>query len=169
MDPAGRERLYHLIQTAAHRLKTRADRESQQTGGVTAAQAAVMFVIDADPATTQKRVADALRLNESAVTGMVGRLLEAGYVTRASSETDGRAWTLSLTPNGAAALKRFRENLDRLNADMTAALGGEAEVARFAAGLRAILAGADGREAQASSPQAPTAAIAANKLVDGKR
>ena len=45
MDPAGRERLYHLLQTAAHRLKIRADRDSQKAGGVTAAQAAVMLVI----------------------------------------------------------------------------------------------------------------------------
>lgn len=147
MDPAGRERLYHLLQTAAHRLKTRADRDSQGVAGVTAAQAAVMFVIARERATTQRRVAEQLKLNESAVTGMVGRLLEAGFVARAPSPTDGRAWTVSLTPAGEAALERFRVNLDALNAEITAALGGEAEVARFADGLRAILEIAPSREA----------------------
>ena len=147
MDPAGRERLYHLLQTAAHRLKTRADRDSQGVAGVTAAQAAVMFVIARERATTQRRVADQLKLNESAVTGMVGRLMEAGFVARTPSPTDGRAWTVTLTPAGEAALDRFRVNLDALNADITAALGGEAEVARFADGLRAILEIAPSREA----------------------
>lgn len=147
MDPAGRERLYHLLQTAAHRLKTRADRDSQGVAGVTAAQAAVMFVIARERATTQRRVAEQLRLNESAVTGMVGRLMEAGFVARTPSPTDGRAWTVTLTPAGEAALDRFRVNLDALNADITAALGGEAEVARFADGLRAILEIAPSREA----------------------
>lgn len=147
MDPAGRERLYHLLQTAAHRLKTRADRDSQGVAGVTAAQAAVMFVIARERATTQRRVAEQLKLNESAVTGMVGRLMEAGFVARAPSPTDGRAWTVTLTPAGEAALDRFRVNLDALNAEITAALGGEAEVARFADGLRAILEIAPSREA----------------------
>lgn len=147
MDPAGRERLYHLLQTAAHRLKTRADRDSQGVAGVTAAQAAVMFVIARERATTQRRGAEQLKLNESAVTGMVGRLMEAGFVARAPSPTDGRAWTVTLTPAGEAALDRFRVNLDALNAEITAALGGEAEVARFADGLRAILAIAPSREA----------------------
>ena len=139
MDPSGRERLYHLLQTAAHRLKVMADRDSQDAAGVTAAQAAVMFVIAREGATTQRRVAGQLKLNESAVTGMVGRLMEAGYVQRAPSPTDGRAWQVSLTSQGEAALDQFRVNLDALNRQVTEALGGEAEVVRFAAGLRAIL------------------------------
>lgn len=147
MDPSGRERLYHLLQTAAHRLKTRADRDSQGSAGVTAAQAAVMFVIQREGGTTQKAVARQLKLNESAVTGMVGRLMEAGLVSRAPSATDGRAWTVALSPEGEAALDRFRVNLDALNADLTAALGGEAEVARFGRMLRAILEMPGSREA----------------------
>ena len=139
MDPAGRERLYHLLQTAAHRLKTRADRDSQGVAGVSAAQAAVMFVIAREKGTTQRRVAEQLKLNESAVTGMVGRLMDAGFVARTPSPTDGRAWQVALTPAGQVALDRFRGSLDRLNDELTAALGGEAQVVRFAEDLRAIL------------------------------
>lgn len=139
MDPAGRERLYHLLQTAAHRLKTRADRDSQGVAGVSAAQAAVMFVIQREGGATQRRVAAQLKLNESAVTAMVGRLMEAGFVDRAPSATDGRAWTVSLTPAGTTALETFRVSLDAMNAEITAALGGEAAVVRFAEGLRALL------------------------------
>lgn len=139
MDPSGRERLYHLLQTAAHRLKIRADRESQAMAGISAAQSAVMFLIAREPGTTQRRVAEQLKLNESAVTGMVGRLMTAGYVARAPSPTDGRAWTVTLTPEGEQALEQFRVSLDLLNRDLTAALGGEAEVVTFAASLKAIL------------------------------
>ena len=140
MDPAGRERIYHLLQTAAHGLKTRADREAQAAAGVSAAQAAVLLVIRAQPGATQRRVAEQLRLNESAVTAMVGRLIAAGLVTRDPSPTDGRAWTLALTATGEAALGEFRRCLDKLNRDLTTALGGEAEVGRFAEALRAVLA-----------------------------
>lgn len=139
MDPAGRERLYHLLQTAAHRLKTRADRDSQGVAGISAAQAAVMFVIQREGGATQRRVAEQLKLNESAVTAMVGRLMEAGLVDRTPSATDGRAWTVSLTAAGAAALEVFRVSLDAMNAEITAALGGEEAVVRFAEGLRALL------------------------------
>ena len=139
MDPAGRERLYHLLQTAAHRLKTRADRDSQGVAGISAAQAAVMFVIQREGGATQRRVAEQLKLNESAVTAMVGRLMEAGLVDRAPSATDGRAWTVSLTETGTAALEIFRVSLDAMNAEITAALGGEEAVVRFAEGLRALL------------------------------
>jgi DNA-binding MarR family transcriptional regulator len=139
MDPAGRERLYHLLQLVAHQLKTRADRDSQAAAGVTAAQAAVMFVIDREKATTQRRVAEKLRLNESAVTGMVGRLMEAGYASRAPSPSDARAWNVTLTEEGRLALDHFRRNLDFLNRDISTALGGEAEVVRLAKSLRALL------------------------------
>jgi hypothetical protein len=54
---------------------------------------------------------------------------------------------VALTPAGETALEQFRGNLDLLNAEITAALGGEAEVARFAADLRAILEIPGSREA----------------------
>ena len=139
MDPAGRERLFHLLQLAASRLKTRADRDSERAAGVTAAQAAVMLVIARTAGTTQRAVAEQLQLNESAVTGMVGRLMRRGFVERSPSSEDRRAWRLALTPSGLAALDVFRDRLQALNRDLTAALGGEAGVTRLAAALRAIL------------------------------
>lgn len=144
MDPSGRERLYSLLQVVAHGVKVRADRESLASGGVTAAQAAVMFVIARERETTQRHIAEQLRLNESAVTGMVSRLIGAGYVNRSPSATDRRAWNVALTPAGQTALGGFRESLDRLNGDLTRALGGEAAVAGFAGNLRAIMAMLDG-------------------------
>lgn len=138
MDTAGRERLYHLLQTAAHQLKVRTDRAAQALAGISAAQASVLFILAREGATSQKTVARQLGLNESAVTGMVGRLTAMGLIRREPSLSDGRAWSITLTEEGETALKQFRTVLDAMNRDLTAAIGGDAEVARLAAGLRAI-------------------------------
>lgn len=113
-----------------------------------------MFVIARDSGSTQRRIAEQLKLNESAVTGMIGRLTAAGFVSRAPSATDGRAWMVALTPVGETALERFRGNLDLLNAELTTALGGETEVAQFADKLEAILRVPDGRDADPGAPRA---------------
>lgn len=139
MSAASDHRVFHLLQLAAHKAKTRADRAALAESGVTAAQAAVMYVISRTPGATQKQVADQVQQKEPAVAGMVSRLLEAGLLLRAPSATDGRAWALNLTPRGEAALAGFRAPLDQINASLTNALGGEAEVERLALMLKAIL------------------------------
>jgi len=139
MSAARDHRVFHMLQLAAHKLKTRADRVALAETGVTAAQAAVMHVIASAPGTTQRQVADQLQQKEPAVAGMVARLLESGFLSRTPSLTDGRAWALSLTPSGEAAIAGFRKPLDQINAQLTEALGGEEEVERFALMLKAIL------------------------------
>lgn len=139
MSAASDHRVFHMLQLAAHKAKTHADRGALAETGVTAAQAAVMHVISRTPGATQKQVADQLKQKEPAVTAMVGRLMEGGFLARAPSPTDGRAWALRLTTRGEAALAGFRAPLDQLNAGLTRALGGDAEVERFALMLKAIL------------------------------
>jgi MarR family transcriptional regulator, organic hydroperoxide resistance regulator len=173
METAGRERLYHLLQTAAHQLKVRADRAAQSLAGISAAQASVLFVLAREGATSQKTVARQLGLNESAVTGMVGRLTAMGLVRREPSPSDGRAWSITLTAEGETALKQFRTVLDSLNRDLAAALGGDADVARLAADLRAI-AGLDGQKADGEAPAARNGdthslSIIANRLLPDDR
>ena len=139
MSAASDHRVFHLLQLAAHRVKTHADRRSLALTGVTAAQAAVMHVISRAPDATQKAVADQLKQKESAITAMVARLMEGGFVHRAPSPTDRRAWALNLTPKGQSALSEFRAPLSELNATLTKALGGDAQVESFALDLKAIL------------------------------
>lgn len=139
MSAASDYRVFHLLQLAAHKAKTRADRGALAETGVTAAQAAMMYVISKTPGATQKQVADQIQQKEPAVAGMVVRLLESGFLVRAPSATDGRAWALNLTPRGEAALAGFRAPLNQINARLTDALGGEAEVRQFALMLKAIL------------------------------
>lgn len=138
MSQAREQRLFHLLQVAAHRLKTELDRRTDDVAGLTAAQAAVLAVVARDGGATQKSVADQLRQQESAITAMAGRLIKAGFLERRPHPDDGRAWLLSVTPAGDAAMTRFRGPMDAFNAKITQAVGGEAEVARLAAALRAL-------------------------------
>ncbi|MES2895979.1 MAG: MarR family winged helix-turn-helix transcriptional regulator [Pseudomonadota bacterium] len=139
MTAASDHRVFHLLQLAAHRVKTHADRNSLAKAGVTAAQAAVLHVLSRTPGATQKVVADQLKQQESAITAMAARLAEAGLLVRTPSAVDRRAWALNLTPAGEAALSGFRAPLDELNATLTEVLGGEAQVEAFAVSLKAIL------------------------------
>jgi MarR family transcriptional regulator, organic hydroperoxide resistance regulator len=120
---ASDQHLLHLIHVVAHQLKTQADRSSIAAAGVSAGQAAVMYVIAKEPGATQKRVAEALHLRESGVTALVGRLIDAGHLSRQQSSDDGRAWTLHLTPRGLKALMTLQETLDEMNKRLDDALG----------------------------------------------
>ncbi|HPA37751.1 MAG TPA: MarR family transcriptional regulator [Phenylobacterium sp.] len=139
MSQARDQRLFHLLQVSAHRLKTELDRATLDAGGLTAAQAGVLAVIARAEGLTQKEVAEQLRQQESAITAMAGRLIKAGLVDRTPHPTDGRAWRLTLTPEGAEALDAFRAPMDRFNAAITQAVGGEDEVAALAKALRALI------------------------------
>ncbi len=120
---AGRLRLYAAIQHSAHLLKKAADRELLAAADVTTAQAAVMAVISAQENTTQKMVASALGLNESAVTAMIRRLLSLGYVLRRDSKEDRRAKHLLLTSAGIDAMKRIESPFGAINQRMENAMG----------------------------------------------
>lgn len=111
-------RLYFLIATTAHRLRLEADRRCQAVGGTTAAQAGVLFVIEAEGPVTQRQIARELGLAESAVAGMVGRLVGAELVSRRRSAQDARAWELSLTREGARRLGRIHRELHEFNRAM---------------------------------------------------
>lgn len=132
-------RIYHRLQIAAHRLKTFADRDGLAHAGVTAAQSGAMFVIALKPGATQRDVAKALHQRESAVTTMVSRLIAGGFVRRDRAKTDGRAWTLSLTPKGERALETVKDRTRAMNAKLKAAMG-EADHAALARALDAIMA-----------------------------
>ena len=129
-------RLYARLQSAAHALKKTADRALMDAAGVTTAQAAVLAVVAGAERPTQKTVADALGLNESAVTGMANRLIALDYLAREKDPDDRRAWLLRLTTQGEKALERIAEPFGRINARLDDALG--ADIDAFAASLNRI-------------------------------
>ncbi|MGW1747446.1 MarR family winged helix-turn-helix transcriptional regulator [Streptomyces sp. NPDC002092] len=79
------QRLYFLLQRAAHQLRTTVDRRCLAAAGVTTAQLGALFAVRDQPGLTQQDLARVLGLRESAVTALVGRLTAAGPPAQAAA------------------------------------------------------------------------------------
>ena len=136
---ASSNKIYFMLQRTAHRLKTEADASLLETSGLTTAQAAVMSIVVKDGPTTQRHIADTLSQRESAVTAMTARLVSAGYITKARSMSDARAWQLTATDNGRLALTRVQAAFNKVNATLDKCIASE-EMDNLSASLEKILA-----------------------------
>jgi DNA-binding MarR family transcriptional regulator len=105
----------------------RRSEELSRANGVTPKQYLLLLQIAGaeDGETTVSELVETLALTQSAVTELVQRAEQAGFVTRRSGTTDARVWHLSLTNLGLAKLdaihdelgperKHFRELIERL-------------------------------------------------------
>lgn len=115
-------RLYHRLQVAAHRIKKRADRRLLERPGLTTAQVALLVVVEARGSLTQRAAAAELGLVESAVTALVGRLVDRGLLARRRDPEDGRAWALQPTASGRRALERAGASFEEINRRIEEAL-----------------------------------------------
>lgn len=123
MSAAGEVRLYMALQKAAHAFKKKADAALLVAADLTTAQSAVLVAIYAEDGATQRSVAHALGLNESAVTAMIRKLIDREFIFRERSKSDARAWSLSLTADGEKALKAVTGPFTGLNSSIDEALG----------------------------------------------
>ncbi|MFC8513165.1 MarR family winged helix-turn-helix transcriptional regulator [Streptomyces sp. NPDC057257] len=119
------QRLYFLLQRAAHRLRTTQDRRCLAAAGVTTAQLGALFAVKDRPGITQQELARTLGLRESAVTALVARLTAARLLTKEPHPLQHRAVVLELTDAGAEALRAAQPEIDRFNAELRALLGDE--------------------------------------------
>ncbi|MFC4908814.1 MarR family winged helix-turn-helix transcriptional regulator [Actinomadura gamaensis] len=117
------ERLYFLLQRAAHRLRIAADRRCLAAAGVTTAQLGALFAVQDRPGLTQRDLARTLGLRESAVTALVTRLTAAGLIVREPHPEEHRAVVLRLAPAGEAALRAAQPTIDDFNGELRAILG----------------------------------------------
>jgi len=127
---ASKLRLYYRLQVAAHAVQKAADRVVSAAAPVTTAQAAVLTIVAAANGVTQRDVAIALRLNESAITAMVLRLVKLGLLERVRSQDDPRAWHLSLSKRGRTALAASRAAFASINGRIEGQFS-QQEIARF--------------------------------------
>lgn len=127
---AAQHNLYWRLQLTAHFMQKRADRNLGSDAGITTAQTGVLAVIAKGQGVTQKDVAKALGLNESAVTAMVRRLIALDYVTRRKSDKDARAKILTLTDSGLAVRKNVRPPFRKINEEIASALS-DSEMAQL--------------------------------------
>ncbi|WP_410587832.1 MarR family winged helix-turn-helix transcriptional regulator [Amycolatopsis sp. lyj-23] len=116
------QRLFFLLQQAAHRLRVAADRRCLAAAGITTAQLGALFAVG-EGGSTQRDVAERLGQRESAVTAMVARLAEAGLVAKEPHPREHRAVVLRLTAAGEEALVRVAPEGQEFNARLLAVLG----------------------------------------------
>jgi DNA-binding MarR family transcriptional regulator len=112
-------RLIHKLSLAQHRLLKSADLAFKEAGGISTTQLAVLFFLRKNPGALLKDVSDALGVNASAITALIGRMENAGLVRRHPSSHDQRAIHLFATTSGLAKAAAARPILARMNARLT--------------------------------------------------
>lgn len=117
------QRLFFLLQRAAHQLRVVADRRCLDAAGVTTAQLGTLFAVRERPGITQRQLAHTLGLRESAITALVGRLTAADLIARQAHPNEHRAVVLELTAQGRATLRAAQPEVDRFAAELRTLLG----------------------------------------------
>lgn len=106
-------------------------------GPYTLAENRVLYEIAHGAGLTPGAIAQALDLDAGYLSRMLGRLERDGLVTRSRSPSDGRSFTLSLTPQGAAffatlnarTVERIEAMIGDLSLDQRATLAGALDTA----------------------------------------
>ena len=112
-------RLFFLMNMAQHRMFKYTDNQCEAQLGISVTQVAAMLFVAKQEGCLQKELSGALGLNNSAVTGLAGRMEKKGLITRQSCEQDGRASRLYLTETVRKQLPAVFPLLKELNTILT--------------------------------------------------
>ncbi|WP_454719775.1 MULTISPECIES: MarR family winged helix-turn-helix transcriptional regulator [Cupriavidus] len=129
-------RLVYLLNVGQRRLQ-RWTQARTAAGGVTAAQAGLLYFLGQRDGALMSEAAAALDMGASGMSGLVDRMAFAGLVERRADADDGRASRIWLTPAGRAARTRAKAGLAQLNARLTEGFS-EAEMAVVARWLQSL-------------------------------
>lgn len=118
-------RLIFLLNSAQRRLQqfVAAEQDRAARAGVAVpspAQSGVLFVLAKEDGATMGRLAQALDLAPSAVSGLVQRMEALDWVARRVDELDARTQRVWLLPAGGAQLPALRKALGRINERLNA-------------------------------------------------
>ena len=119
-------RLFLLTEIAARRLNRAADLRLKAEAGVSAAQAAVMFLLLRRGERRMGAISEVLSLNPPAVTGLVDRMVKAKLVKKTIDPDDRRSAVVVLTQTGRDAAERADAILKDMNAALEVTLGEDA-------------------------------------------
>jgi DNA-binding MarR family transcriptional regulator len=119
-------RLIYLLNSAQRRLQQfiAAEQDRATRAGLAApspAQSGVLFVLAREDGATMGRLAQALDLAPSAVSGLVQRMELLDWVVRRADEIDARTQRVWLLPAGSEQLPALRKALGRINERLTGA------------------------------------------------
>jgi DNA-binding MarR family transcriptional regulator len=91
-------------------------------------QFAVLILIDQNPGTSQSSVSDALGIQKANFVAIIAELANRGLVRRRKSESDGRTYSLGLTPRGRSLLEDAAKLQSVHEARVIAQIGTEGRV-----------------------------------------
>src|SRR5688572_25367287 len=106
--------------------------------GLTGPRAHLLWELHHRGPSTQRALADALRVSARNITGLVDGLVDTGFVTREPHPTDRRATLVSFTERGAATARALGEGQQEF-ADLLFAGMPEARFDCFVDGLGEVL------------------------------
>ncbi|MFL1405935.1 MarR family winged helix-turn-helix transcriptional regulator [Marinobacter sp. M1N3S26] len=113
------KRLFYLLNMARHRVYRVADQQCEETLDVSVTQLGALLVVAANEGCQLKEVAQSLNLNNSALTGLAGRMEQRGLLERRACEEDGRSSRLHLTDLGRQKIDSAKPMIQALNDHMT--------------------------------------------------
>jgi DNA-binding MarR family transcriptional regulator len=116
-------RLYLLVEIASRRLHRDIDARLTQEVGVTASQAAVLFLLLRRGERRMGAIGEVLALGAPAVSGLVNRMEKAGLVVRRKDASDKRGALVDLSEAGRQAAERADAVLRRFNTELDERLG----------------------------------------------
>jgi len=93
-------RIFYMLNKAHHRLLKYSDRELSDRFGITAVQLSALFFLNENDGCLLKDLSMGLELNNSAITGLVGRMGNGGFIEKRPCAVDGRAFRVHMTKKG---------------------------------------------------------------------
>ena len=110
-------RLFLLMERARGHLFRNMNKRLKAELGVSAVQGGALFHLGLHDGCLMGELAESLALTNSAVTGLAGRMENAGLVKRAPDKADGRAMRVALTKKGRALREDVLAQMKIFNAE----------------------------------------------------
>lgn len=105
---------------------------------VTRQQIALLIALSRHPGSSQRELVEATGIDKSTLKEMLGRMVKREWVTRDRDPADSRAWTMRITPAGAALLAERIDAVAAAQREIVAPLP-EADRAIFLRSLRILV------------------------------
>lgn len=126
-------RFFHLISQARQNIFRSADSVFLDALGISGTQAIALFAVKQDEGCQLRGLARQLQLKDSAITGLVARMVDGGLILRKPCADDGRASSLYVTKKGDRILEKALPLFGAINAQLKSDFSSDelAVVARF--------------------------------------
>ena len=138
------DRLIFLLGHARHRVYLRLDQALLERAGITTAQSGALFYLENNDGCLLSQMGQGLRLDKSAITGLVDRLEKKAMIERRNDPTDRRAIRLYLTKSGRDAAAKALPVVKQQNRAIKKGFSQE-EIEIFARVLRATIERSGGK------------------------